>query len=298
MKKIISIILILVMCISLVSCREKEPEIVEYKGFFEQFLFDSSSAQAMIDKGYNKASELDLSVYWLEKVDQTNVKEEIQFEYMGVEYTLKYNGVSFCSNYSNCQNEDLLDDRVLDFYEYKDLNTTLEAYINRETGNAELIYSSFKGAKSGDFSIEDAQTKGEKYIKSVYGKDALDGYVVSAEYYEKTKTYAVSFRKYIDDIATEDYISISYDLKGNIYSLSALNYGQIQKVSNRITKQSIENAAAKIQEDFGENYIIKRSLFMIYLDSKTGIAYLGAVVQEKNKKTPESAIMVYVNLFN
>lgn len=303
MKKIISIILILVMCTGLVSCSKapEEPEIVEYKGYYDPYLTELSPLHELLaDKGYTKGSDLSFGDTRLTEADGSGAKKEIQFEYMGTEYTLKYTGNSVLSDYAECQNEKVRDDKILDTYNlYSEGEEFVLARVNRETEVVEFFYSyGFKYPVFGDFTLEDAEKKGEEYIKSIYGKNALDGYKINLSEYDKTdRTYHVSYRKAIDDVvASNDYITIEFDLEGNIVSFSASNYGYVHKVSDRITAQSIENAAAKIRADFGEEYSIKKGCFMLHSDSKTGMVYLGALVQSIER--PSRMVTVYVNLFN
>ena len=316
MKKIISIILILVMCTGLVSCSKapEEPEIVEvkevkYKGYFDIYLGDRSPLQGVFaEKGYTKATDLNFGDRQIIESNRADAPKERTFEYMGEEYTLKYCG-SVISDYAFCDDKRIRDEKFIDAYIYRDpdnLNFSVLAEFNRKTEKVEFFYSSGVELPTvGGFTPEDAEEKAAEYIKSLYGEKALEGYEVAySMYWYSSYDYCyeiqVNYSRVFVGIDSDDYITMSFDLEGNITSFSAAHYGYIDALSNEITEERIENAFNKLQADFGEvyDYELPSERRKLLLDTRSGKVYLKAKLVQKNAPEWETwPLDVYINLY-
>lgn len=300
MKKIMSIILILVMCISFVSCREKEPEVVEYTPYYSTYLSEGNSlCQILREKNYkgNAASEL---VFVDDKIylpKDSNVDQIKSFEYFGKEYLLKYSS-SHKTSYAECENEIAKNDRIIDSYWYKDDYIRLNVDYERETGNIVFVFSPDrdKFAKTGNFSDEEAKNKAEEFIKSIYGKKALNGYQPEIHKSDREPTVEVTYYKVVSGVICYDYVGVKFDLSGNFVGFSANNYGYLNKISDELTDERINNAINKLREDLGEEYIIEKDASIIYLEVKSGIPFIDILVQRKDN--PDNNVEVYINLYN
>ena len=317
MKKIISIILILVMCTGLVSCSKapEEPEIVEvkevkYKGYFDTYLItpQMSVYEVFTGKGYVSASKLNFGDRQIIESNRGDAPKERTFEYMGEEYTLKYCG-SVISDYAFCDDKRIRDEKFIDAYIYRDpdnLNFYVHAEFNRKTEKVEFFYSSGVELPTvGFFTPEDAEEKAAEYIKSLYGEKALEGYEVAYSMYwydsiDRCYEVQVNYSRAFFGIDSDDYITMSFDLKGNITSFSAAHYGYIDALSDEITEERIENALKKLQADFGElyDYEFESGMRRLLLDTRSGKVYLEATLVHKND--PEDwwgETNVYINLY-
>ena len=304
------------MCTGLVSCSKapEEPEIVEvkevkYKGYFDIYLGDRSPLQGVFaEKGYTKATDLNFGDRQIIESNRADAPKERTFEYMGEEYTLKYCG-SVISDYAFCDDKRIRDEKFIDAYIYRDpdnLNFSVLAEFNRKTEKVEFFYSSGVELPTvGGFTPEEAEEKAAEYIKSLYGEKALEGYEVAYSMYwydsiDRCYEVQVNYSRAFFGIDSDDYITMSFDLKGNITSFSAAHYGYIDALSNEITEERIENAFNKLQADFGEvyDYELPSERRKLLLDTRSGKVYLKAKLVQKNAPEWETwPLDVYINLY-
>ena len=253
-----------------------------------------------------KATDLNFGDRQIIESNRADAPKERTFEYMGEEYTLKYCG-SVISDYAFCDDKRIRDEKFIDAYIYRDpdnLNFSVLAEFNRKTEKVEFFYSSGVELPTvGDFTPEEAQEKAAEYIKSLYGEKALEGYEVAYSHYSNNKDEInVNYTRAFFGTKSDDYITMSFDLEGNITSFSAAHYGYIDALSDEITEERIENAFNKLQADLGEvydyDYEFVSGWSKLLLDTRSGKVYLRATLRETNVPDWETwPFDVYINLY-
>ena len=134
---------------------------------------------------------------------------------------------------------------------------------------------------------------------------ALEGYEVAYSMYwydsiDCCYEVQVNYSRAFFGIDSDDYITMSFDLEGNITSFSAAHYGYIDALSDEITEERIENAINRLQADFGElyDYEFESGMRKLLLDTRSGKVYLKAMLVHKNDPEWEMGTFdVYINLY-
>ena len=136
---------------------------------------------------------------------------------------------------------------------YLEVNATTEEVTLFSGGNVHL------SAGSQNFSKEEAKEKAADIIEQIYGKDTLESY----QYYDTVITdgqsqtsYTAVYMRDVWDLKNEDKISVTFNKDGEFFGINAQNKGTLEKAEKDLSKKEIENAIAKLNDTFSDEWNI------------------------------------------
>jgi flagellar motor protein MotB len=180
-------------------------------------------------------------------------------------YTLKIDGKEYVIDYNNTyESAAAASEKMKEFAKYNvyvSLTPQMYLEINASTNEVKFFSIDATGLKAGEgtFNADDAEAKAADIIGEVYGTNTLDAY----KYYdtrmtdtESKKSYTAVYKRYVHDIQTEDYISVTFNKDGEVIVLSAKNKGSLATAEKDLRKKEIENAIAKLNDAFSDEWNI------------------------------------------
>ena len=117
------------------------------------------------------------------------------------------------------------------------------ANLNREVRNI-----------SGDLTEDEAKELAKATLTEMYGEDILNQYVFDEVVFtdnQMTTRYGIIYRKYVHGIPTNDQMSISFNMNGEVLSINARLLGVYDNAEKDITKEQIDNALAYLNDTLG-----------------------------------------------
>lgn len=137
---------------------------------------------------------------------------------------------------------------------YLEINASTNEVTNFSDGNVSL------SAGSLNFSKDEAKEKAADIIEQLYGKDTLDSY----QYYDTIITdgqsqtsYTAVYMRDVWDLKNEDKISVTFNKDGEFFGINANNKGTLEKAEKDLSKKEIENAIAKLNDTFSDEWNIQ-----------------------------------------
>ena len=301
MKKILSIILMLVMLAGLVSCREKEPEPIDYQVYYASNIFlDGTEATPEVpeDLKAKSSSELQLtfSISSFELVREDAEKEK----------TLNIGEKEFVLEYKYTQTvklgekakDSLGDFEYIDHYVLEGGNYRIYAEYYSKTGK--LIYYSNDEAigdyKNEKFTFEMAQERSKELFESIYGVGALEKYTVDVDFFDgvgEERQIKVDYRLNIHGVGADEFVRFVYTKNGFLVAFVANRYGQFEKLGN-ITAEAIENAEKALKGSFPD-YFKFQDHKRLKVDKESGACVLEMAASNQNAKD-KTSYMYYINV--
>jgi hypothetical protein len=181
-------------------------------------------------------------------------------------YTLKLDGKEYVIDYNNTYESAAANsEKMKEFARYNVyVSLTPQMYLEINASTNEVKYFSTDAvdlkAGTGTFSTDEAKSKAADIIGEVYGINTLDAY----KYYdtrmtdtESKKSYTAVYKRYVHDIQTEDYISVTFNKDGEFFAINAKNKGSFATAEKDLSKKEIENAIAKLNDTFSDEWNIQ-----------------------------------------
>ena len=300
MKKLISIILALIMCIGLVSCqtpKTEEPTVTPEEIEYNIYVKDASSLGGQYpDLG------IDLSIYekvenklifnydYEEYIIDDSAPKTKTFSFLGVDYEGTYEKTLFGSSSINPEYK-LYSDSYIALKDGK----TYTFSVNRISGKVTSWQNTEAAFVEGDLTLDEAIVKAEEIIKSQNGENALDGYElgVDTQYVSNLKCYYISFVRMLSEHPTDDYIVLRINLKGELYTYQSAEYGSLSKVENDITLERYDAAVEAFKKSIPSDlYIIPGTIFYEKVEEKCYIS-----INVKESKDSEYSKFFYINMW-
>ena len=303
MKKIISIILALIMCIGLVSCQTPNteepiseeptasPEKIEYSIYLDNASsLGGESSDIGIDVSVFNDS-YDLNIRYLYMYDQKN-------ETVPATKTFEFDGRTFTMDYASSfyPKDAIGSEKSLQNYFINSDDGNYVADFDAITGRlVRFITVKDKKKYEGSFTEEDAKEKSKKYILENFGENSLNNYEISHLSKDSDGNVSIGYKKFLCGIeCTTDYISIYFRPNGEIYRLNADQFGVVDNhMMNKITKERIEDAEACLIKSIPEDFEVGSSRNIV-VDFTTGICYLE--ISAKNT-SHELSLPFLINIF-
>lgn len=276
MKKLISLLLIVVLMVSTLSSCSLFVDYTIYSSTVDSN--DSSNSVA-----FEKADKI--------KFVSTLIGDYTEREDAPKEKKVKINGEEFSYNYyktrkNECENstvKNLKNNSQTDVY--RDETGKKLININPSTGHL-LMYSDLTEGlceKGGDLTEDKAKKIAEDFIVSEYGKDITETYEFESatrinSSYPIEIGYVVIFRRNIHGYKTNDFLRLRINLQGEIYSVWAANMDVYASADIKVSKSQIERAEKKLLEALEtENRKVTSEEQFICIDAN-GKVYLEASV--------------------
>ena len=259
MKKILVCLSFVLMLVLLISCNEKN---VNYSLYVDSVYAEEISGVILSGSEEDKleiknSSEKNFVLDSRDKKEKDDTVERT--------YTLKLDGKEYVIDYNNTYERAAANsEKMKDFAKYNvyvSLTPQMYLEINASTNEVKFFSIDATGLKAGEgtFNADDAKAKAADIIGEVYGTNTLDAY----KYYdtrmtdtESKKSYTAVYKRYVHDIQTEDYISVTFNKDGEVIVLSAKNKGSLATAEKDLRKKEIENAIAKLNDAFSDEWNI------------------------------------------
>lgn len=180
-------------------------------------------------------------------------------------YTLKIDGKEYVIDYNNTYESAAANsEKMKEFARYNvyvSLTPQMYLEINASTNELKCFSTDAVDLKAGTgtFSADEAKSKAEDIIGEVYGTNTIDEY----KYYdtivtdtESKKSYKVIYKRYVYDIQTAESISVTFNKDGEVFAITATKKGTLAKAEKEVKKKEIENAIAKLNDIFSDEWNI------------------------------------------
>ena len=121
----------------------------------------------------------------------------------------------------------------------------------------------------GDFTAEEAKQAADELLAEMYGESFLDEYECSGPNTtdnQRYKMHSVYYTRKAFGVATEEYIFVDYNFKGELLLVNATRKGLMEFAEEDLTKEDIEGAIAAVTETFSDTWDIGNST--LTLDSE------------------------------
>ena len=121
----------------------------------------------------------------------------------------------------------------------------------------------------GDFTAEEAKQAADELLAEMYGESFLDEYEcteTNTTDNQRYKMHSVYYTRKAFGLATEEYIFVDYNFKGELLLVNATRKGLMEFAEEDLTKEDIEGAIAAVTETFSDTWYIGNS--KITLDSE------------------------------
>ena len=204
---------------------------------------------------------------------------------------------------------DYFDSQALTLYspdklnQFNPIHTYMREGINVEIdtkGNVRFFSDSeCDRTVNGDLTEAEAIENAKAVIVELYGKETADQY----EHYmtflddesEYRRDYTISFMRKVFGFETGDTISVSFNLRGDLYSVNAMTMGTMATAEKDLTKEEIDNAIKAFTDNFkngeGWSYTAPNTLLM----DSNGDYYLRGSASMASDIAP-IAMQLYINV--
>ena len=305
MKKILSIISLLIVILTLISCSDKnDEEIVQPT----EEAVERGPVNYTVYVDYALGSQPDLEIEESSKVTMKPIAEK-DFYFVGTENIERPENAADTINLTihNKTYEFSYRDSQKFFSASETSKFKDRAIVNRycnDTRDVELLEGSNKPVffftdvservKEGNFTEEEAVEAAKAVIAELYGADAIEEYSLRqfADNGESKEKYSIGFGKKIFGYETNDHITVNFDMAGNLVSLNAYKLGIMQGAEKDLTQEEIEKAIAYVEDTFSDNWNV--SIHSVVVDTE-GDYYIEVGISRKVGDMIQ-AIQIHVNI--
>ena len=278
MKKCISIVLIVMLTLNFAACNKKKND--EYKIYY------LGSEKSTVEIGgktitYHTAEELELDVQRVVFEDNDQSLTSTYGETINIDGKATFVAYRYTEStvLSESKRKELRKFGVFYSMYHIDENDKIDVCYNVENGKL-VYFSKFESEPpTGDFTVEQAKEKSALLIQDLYGKDALDGYVIKvAEIVEinKKDKVTVLYEKQVNGYPTSETILVRYNLAGELIALNAKSHGIFDVVKDGLSETKIKNAEKELLSSLPEDAGVQKER-RILLDGASGVCYLEIV---------------------
>ena len=259
MKKILICLSFILALMLLVSCSQKPVNYVIYADsvYAEELEGAFSNDEEGTGLEIKDASEKNFTYSSKTKKEEDEKAEKT--------YKMKFDEKELALKYSKSYENEASDSKKMKAFSkyhvysdamsgsYMEFNATTEEVTLFSGGNVHL------SAGSLNFSKEEAKEKAADIIEQLYGKDTLDSY----QYYDTIITdnqsqtsYTAVYMRDVWNFKTEDKISVTFNKDGEFFGINAKNKGTLEKAEKDLSEKEIENAIAKLNDTFSDEWNI------------------------------------------
>ncbi|MBE6544213.1 MAG: hypothetical protein E7675_07405 [Ruminococcaceae bacterium] len=295
MKKIVSMVLLICTLIALVSCdtnniteptETTKPTATENQTVIAEkvdytLYKDGNSTLGSSDDTLDDVVEIvhledyiNIDMYSYNTFKSEEIEKNITFKFCGKEYELEYFQTK-TSDFYNCPSEELRRSKLNHVYHSADGNVEFE--IEEDTGRV-LFFSdrTLREPEKLTMNFEQAISKAEEIIKSIYGEKALEGYELNLKKSNsKEGLYRISFdRTLASSKDVFDWINLGISKSGELVFFNSLNYGVMDNVRDKVTDLSVEEAKKYILSVYPEGTVIK-SIYCVGILNSVGKVCIG-----------------------
>ena len=246
MKKIVSLLLILCLIFSFVSCSTEKNAQLKY----ESYVTDAGSdGVAQLEKTWwSEASGIDESAEKQKKLKVDDIE-------CSVEYQDSFMGRVGCIEYLRYENDDV------------------EMYFEKDSGD--LLYITWWSSMTGEsyYQKDDIENPGE-YAEALAKKIAekyidIEKYTLVSSQDERDlfspayKIFGFTYRKYIDGYPTNDVLKLRITSKGDVMSLEIADNCRYDNIdTDKINIEEVnKSVASKIEEMYGDKYTYSYNMY-------------------------------------
>ncbi len=202
----------------------------------ERCMCNASDEMPPIDKTAYVNSGLEPVFSYMEDCKETcKIDTERTISIGGQEYVSKYISSSKItentSDFLRAENYDRYEkDDFISFIVFQENGKLRNLFIDDSTNRTTPF---LEKSGSEDFSDEELEKASAEVLHQLYGEEIdkylKDYYVFESverktDNYDNVRKYEVTYRAYVEDVATDDIISIEYTAKGKLSSVMALKY--------------------------------------------------------------------------
>ena len=307
MKKIVSIMLLLVLFAFLLACGQVEKnKKIEYR-FYSEMSTTEDSVSVAVD-GFQSASELNFSSAKKISInDADKIDSEKTISISGTKLKMTYQG-SKQMEYDSHVKEELRTNNIVDRYECTEGEIRCSVKIFRNTGKLDsIIYYSRTSDKDLPFvKLEDKDliSKAEQVLSEQYGKDVLDEYILDrVEYVEDKAMYHVFYQRFMHGYAMDTFFSVYFNHNFELRALLSYRHSEYESVENDVTKEMIQQAEKALRERVPSTMTVQEDTMKVLIDYNTGKLYLqlyarrnNPVIHPETGEESYSGELFYVNI--
>ena len=158
-----------------------------------------------------------------------------------------------------------------------------------------FMNSSIDKKAEGNLTADQAEAKAKQIVEALYGTDVTKNYTVKVSLNETKDehTYNVTYERYVHGFKTDDRISLTLNMKGELFGIGATKYGTVSNAEQDLTKEEIENAIKAVNENFSSSWNISSDHYIV-IDSN-GDYYLRSNLARNLDKFP-FAMQIFTNI--
>ena len=301
MKKTI-IILIVILLTFFTACnvnddvKTTEKDVVYETVEYSLYYVPSAGGTAIIDSSPKISSVNVNDKNFSGRRKELNVSsEKIKIKNAEVVIDGKSHNVNYIGSYAD---EVLLNDKFNILSAYDEYEGETCNFQIRQSDNRLLFFfnrNMEKYLQEGDLTEEQAKEIAKEQLTLLYGSTVLSEYqqtnVIRTDDQLKN-SYTVVYTKYVYGLQTEDDISITLNMQGEIIGINASHLGVFNNAENELSKEHIDNAVSALNDNFSKEWTIVGH--RLVTDSK-GDYYIranGFLTSENGNE----AIVIYVNV--
>ena len=190
---------------------------------------------------------------------------------IGSARTLKIAGQSYDLDYRRTYRTELYDSDQLkahaEMIEFRHNNSIVAEF--RVSDGTLLLFSNAtreQQSVSGNLTENEAKELAKATLTEIYGEDILNQYVFDEVVFtdnQMTTRYGIIYRKYVHGIPTNDQISISFNMNGEVLSINARLLGVYDHAEEELTKEQIDHAFTYLTTSLEDEYKISSPTLIV-----------------------------------
>lgn len=217
----------------------------------------------------------------------------------GNQHTFELNGKTHSLEYNRTYETALSSSNA--FKKYSKFNEYKSDTIRLETRVSSNELMSFINLDENDWQVigtvneDEAKAIAETTILSLYGEEVKKEYEYDKTVYtdaQLSRHYTVLYRRFVWGMPSNDTISISVNLKGDVVGINAKSLGIFSLAEKQVEKKAIADAISTLEGAFSKDWTIGNKTLI--LDAE-GDYYISAQLYRKNTEEFETMV-VYINI--
>ena len=238
-------------------------------------------------------------------------EEKISFSYANIEKAnrpdkfkdistaeLKIGDIAYNATYVESFERTLLSNKKFGQFsgydEYKGDNFIFN--LNHKDGALSLFinYNAYE-VRGGNLTEEKAISIADNQIAKLFGENAVKDYKRMTIRTNDTMrdTYSVYYVRTVHGIETQDAISVTINMQGQIGAVNANFFGLFANAENEITKEQIDNAIKAAEDRFLEDYTVNNKYLTIDSNGDYYVELYVTIASEDGETRP---VVFYINV--
>lgn len=247
-----------------------------------------------------------VNIYWpdTDLYNDEDAERQRTFTVCGKTYTLNYEE-SYRTSLGQSTREELHQFGAADTYSYGNYldKNHVQITVSQKTNRIIEFGCWPYTCKEGDLTQEQAEKIASSIFVELYGEALAQEYQL---YYSSFNDsidihhYTIQFNRYIGGYLSNDWVSFSIDVQGNLFSIVAHSLGVMEHIESEVALEMIANAEAALSATVPSYYqVIDKQVTMdmdgnCYLYCRFAVPYLDPSLPEEILNN--STLLLYINV--